>query len=156
MISLERLATRYSSAVKKNPVRTVLITNFAFGCIGDFLCQVSLRYHFRKDWLAVIDRNLTEWSPTRTFRQGLVSVVFLALPIHFWLRKVVPLLTVSKRLISKPSVNKLATTFWRVGMHTAVMMPFMQAGLLFGIGSLKGLSIDTGLKLMNDRFADGY
>ena len=80
----------------------------------------------------------------------------MALPMHFWLKKVVPILTISNKLIRKPSLNKVATTVWRSGMHTAVMMPYMQAALLFGVGSLKDLSVDSGFKLMNERFVDGY
>ena len=115
-----------------------------------------MRYRYRDDWKMITELNITEWSPSRTFRQGTVNLIFLALPMHFWLKKIVPYLTVSKKLLPNAASNRLGTTIWRTAAHTAIMMPYMQAAIYFGIGTLQGRSIDSGIKLMNDRFAEGY
>lgn len=154
--SLEKLATRYSNAIDKHPIRTKLITNFCIGCTGDFICQASMRYYYRNDFKALIDQNLLEWSPTRTFRQGAVGMLFHSMVLHFWLMKVVPHLSLSPKLVADVFWNKVGTFVIRLAAHCAIIMPYMQASVLFGIGAFKGLSIDSGIKLFNERFDEGF
>ena len=70
--------------------------------------------------------------------------------------KVVPYLTVSKSLVTAPAWNKAGTITLRVGLHTLILTPYMQATVLFGVGACKGLSISSGVKLMKERFDDGF
>ena len=114
-----------------------------------------MRYRLRDDFKALTDLNLLEWCPVRTFRQGLVGMVFHPIVMHTWLMKVVPCLTVSTRLIANPSLNWWATVYWRLGLHFAVLMPYMQGSVLFGIGAFRDLSIESGKKMFNERFPDG-
>ena len=138
-----------------------MITTFTIGCLGDFACQAIMRYRLGDDFLALERENLLEWSPTRTFRQGLVGMVFHALPYHIWLMKIVPLLTVSRKVVPSEVYNSVATFFWRMTVHTAVMSPYMMSSTFFGIGFFKsfsvyGPSVDAGVKMCRERFFEGF
>ena len=77
-------------------------------------------------------------------------------PMHFWLNSVIPLLTVSQKLISHSGFNNAATIVWRIFLHSIIILPTFQLTALFGIGALKnGGSVDAGMKLMCERFWDG-
>ena len=39
-------------------------------------------------------------------------------------------------------------------MHMAILMPYIQATLLFGIGTLEELSFEAGKKMFNERFKE--
>ena len=155
MQRVERVAVRYSDALHKNPIKIKLMTNFCLGCLGDFICQASMRYRLRDDFMALTEYNLHEWSPVRTLRQGTVGMLFCVLPMHYWLMKVVPYLNISKSLISSPGLHKASTIAYRLGVHTLIITPYMQAAMLFGIGTFKGLSINSGVQLFQERFYDG-
>ena len=82
-------------------------------------------------------------------------MVFHPIMMHAWLMKVVPYLTVSKRLIANTRANHWATIGWRLGLHMVILMPYMQGSVIFGIGAFKELSISAGISMFKERFWDG-
>ena len=115
-----------------------------------------MRYRLRDDFVKLVETNLIEWDPMRTFRQGLVGVSLQTIALHLWLSRVVPWLTVSPSLIPNPRWNKFATMSLRVIAHTTFLMPYMQGVMYFGIGALSTLSIAGGRKNFDANFRDGY
>ena len=102
------------------------------------------------------ERDLFEWIPSRSFRQGLVNMTFLGLPMHYWMVKVVPCFTVSQKLLPNPVHNKIATVILRIGVHSAFMLPYMQVALLFGLGMFKTASVQSGQKLVTEKFSEAW
>ena len=154
--SLERYATRYSQSLEKNPLRTKMLTSFSIGCVGDFICQASMRYYHRDDFRELERLNLFEWSPTRSLRQGFVGMVVHAYPVHLWLTKVVPYLVMSPKIVANSTANKLSTLAIRQTLHLATITPYMQASIFFGIATLKGLSIEAGVQAVREKFWSAY
>ena len=81
---------------------------------------------------------------------------FHVVPMHFWLMKAVPKILVSTRLVRRPRANQGATLVWRSILHSLIILPYMQLSVLFGIGALKGVSLDSGIAMVKDRFREGY
>ena len=154
--NVEKVALRYSDVLTQSPIKTKLVTNFCIGCFGDFICQATMRYRLRDDFKALTDLDLLEWRPMRSFRQGLVGMIFHPVVMHTWLMRVVPCLTVSTRLVSNIKLNYWATVNWRMGMHFAILVPYMHLSLLFGIGAFKGMSIESGKRMVDERFSELY
>mmetsp|Transcript_24290 Transcript_24290/g.30110 ORF Transcript_24290/g.30110 Transcript_24290/m.30110 type:complete len:164 (+) Transcript_24290:179-670(+) len=116
-----------------------------------------MRYRLKNDPEALERYELESWwSPTRTLRQGVTGMCFHVIPMHFWITRLVPNLTVSTKLIAQPRLNYAATLFWRMFLHTIVILPYMQFSILFGIGSLKGGSPQAGMTMTRERFRDGF
>ena len=67
-IRIDRFVKTYSNAIDKNPIRTKMTTCFGIACLGDFLCQATMRYRYRNDFGKLTELNLHEWSPVRTIR----------------------------------------------------------------------------------------
>ena len=91
----------------------------------------------------------------RTFRQALVGATLQTPPLHFHLTRVVPKLAVSNRLISNKRLNSFGTFSMRMAAHMILVMPYMQASIFFGIGTLKYLSIQKGIDFMQLHFIEG-